>query len=430
MDVALDPWAIKVLKIQPPSGILSATVRHHPSILKTIEATLADVDMMLPYLATRRPNLIRNGDFQEVDAKGILVGWKLYAWHAADRECTVETKDASAPARFLRINNLKPTGTVGIYSSRFSLAPGQEVTFLARLAADRAGVKARVALVGQRHIAQTYTVDTSWREVSYVWPKEQSAALGQGAKLRAEIHNDGGGALLVDNVRVVDSTFLNYPESVATEQAIADVLNARRDENLCRAFTALSNPRITRLLDALKHRRAGNEWLLLGPFDSAKGGLAGAYPPETDYLNGADLSAATYTGKENRTFKGIHDWTIKNAGAPDYIDLVSAIGPFDYSEAFAATNFYSEANQKANLLIGADDGVKVWLNGVAVFTKTGERAAKPGEFVVPVALRRGWNRVLVKVENIEKDFGFYFTVADESAKRIPGIRYAVKPPSP
>jgi hypothetical protein len=426
----LEGWSIKVLKIQPPTGVLGATVHPDAAALRAIETTMRDIDAMLPYLATRRPNLVPNGDFEQVDTKGILVGWKLYGWHLAEAECTTEAKETPTPSRYLRIDNSKRGDTVGLFSPQFAVAPGREYTFLARMAADRASVRARLALVGEKYVGQKFALDTSWREVSFVWPAAQSATLSVGARMRAEIHNDGRGVLFVDDVRLVDSTFVNYADSAATEQAVTDAQKARDQGSLYQTFIALSNPRITKLLDTLRRRRAGNEWLLLGPFDSAAGGLDGAYPPETHFLKGADLSSTTYVGKDKRQVKGISDWTIKNAGAPDYIDLAASVGPFDHSEAFAFTNVYSEANRKALFLVGSDDGVKVWLNGAVVFTKAGERAAKPGEFSVPVTLRRGWNRVLVKVENIEKDWGFFFTLADEGGKRLAGAKYCVRLSNP
>jgi hypothetical protein len=440
VPLELDGWTIKVLKIQPPVGVLGAVVHPDPAVQKELEAMMRNLDAMLPYIATRRPNLVPNGDFEQVDAKGFPINWKLYGWHTTDLECTTETKEGPPTARYLRINNAKRRnaawttagsgGTAGVYSARFSLAPGREYTLLARLAADRLGMKARLALVGGAEAvpaspvrnpygarafpSQSVVVDTNWREVSLVWAAAQTASLPQGVKARVEVHNAGRGALSVDDVRVVDSTFMNYTDSAATEQVVATALKTQG--GLYQRFQALSDARITRVLEMQRKRGVGNEWLLLGPFDSGAGGLGGAYPPETDFLTGADLTTAKYVGKDGREVKPMLDWTIKNAGAPDYVDLAASVGPFDHSEAFAFTQIYSDANRTAKLLIGCDDGIKVWLNDAVVFSMGGERAAKPGEFRAAVALRRGWNRVLVKVENIEKDWGFFFTLADESGK--------------
>ncbi len=422
----LAPWSVKALRIEPPAVVRGASVVPDEAAVDAVEEILRDVEVMLPHLATRRPNLIRNGTFEEVDAGGFPIGWKLYGWHTADLLCTTEVRE-SPPGRVLRLDNSKRGRTAGLYTGKFAPAPGREYAFLARMAADRAGLKARLALVGEKYLGQTFVVDTGWREVSLVWPVSQTSRLPQGTKARAEIHNDGQGALFADDVRAVDSTFMNYGDSVAAEQAVADVMKMRDTGSLYRTFAALANPRIVRLAETARKRRVGNEWLLLGPFDSAAGGLNGVYPPEADFLKGADLQKASYVGKENRDIKALLDWTIKNAGAPDYVDLAVSIGPFDFSEGFAFTQIYSDANKRASFLIGSDDGVKVWLNDAAVFTKPGERAAKAGEFNVPVTLKSGWNRVLVKVENIEKDWGFFFSVADERGKRVVGTHYRVQP---
>ncbi|MGC4006454.1 MAG: c-type cytochrome [Pirellulales bacterium] len=59
----------------------------------------------------------------------------------------------------------------------------------------------------------------------------------------------------------------------------------------------------------------------------------------------------------------------------------------------------SLTDQKAKLLIGSDDGCKVWLNGTEIFRNDASRALAFGQETLPVELKRGRNVVVVKVVN-------------------------------
>ena len=56
--------------------------------------------------------------------------------------------------------------------------------------------------------------------------------------------------------------------------------------------------------------------------------------------------------------------------------------------------------------------------------------AAPGQDVIPCTLRRGWNEVLVKVENGEADWGFYFELLDaEGNSMLEAVKIAIEPPA-
>lgn len=58
---------------------------------------------------------------------------------------------------------------------------------------------------------------------------------------------------------------------------------------------------------------------------------------------------------------------------------------------------YSPAAQAARLDIGTDDGVKAWLNGQVVHESNVNRAPAPAQDKVKVSLKKGWNRLMLKV---------------------------------
>lgn len=65
--------------------------------------------------------------------------------------------------------------------------------------------------------------------------------------------------------------------------------------------------------------------------------------------------------------------------------------------AYLRTRIGSPKEQKAQLELGSDDGVKVWLNGELVHANNATRPAEPGQDKVDVTLKEGWNPLLVKL---------------------------------
>lgn len=65
--------------------------------------------------------------------------------------------------------------------------------------------------------------------------------------------------------------------------------------------------------------------------------------------------------------------------------------------AYLRARVWSPKEQKAQLELGSDDGVKVWLNGQLVHANNVIRPAEPGQDKAPVTLKEGWNPLLVKL---------------------------------
>jgi hypothetical protein len=69
----------------------------------------------------------------------------------------------------------------------------------------------------------------------------------------------------------------------------------------------------------------------------------------------------------------------------------------DERVAYLKTQLTSERDQEAQLEIGSDDGVKVWLNGKVVDANNVIRPCTPGDDKVKVKLNHGVNLLLLKV---------------------------------
>jgi hypothetical protein len=69
-------------------------------------------------------------------------------------------------------------------------------------------------------------------------------------------------------------------------------------------------------------------------------------------------------------------------------------------------------------MLGTDDGAKLWVRDELIYTSRAHRAALPEQDKVKVQLKKGPNKLLLKINNGNGDHGFYFTVlAEQELKR-------------
>lgn len=154
-------------------------------------------------------------------------------------------------------------------------------------------------------------------------------------------------------------------------------------------------------------------WHVIGPFDN-RGGMEGldiVYPPEKAF----DLKGS-YPGKVGKV-----SWRTIRPAANGYVDLQAFHGPYAAdSVSYLAQEIESPDDQEATVLLGSDDGAKVWVNGVLVHTSRQTRAAVPEQDTFKVQLRKGVNRVLLKINNGDGPHGFYFTLLTEQEVKVNG----------
>jgi putative heme-binding domain-containing protein len=149
---------------------------------------------------------------------------------------------------------------------------------------------------------------------------------------------------------------------------------------------------------------------LAGPFPDGDGGFRTVHPPE---IGPIDLTAAyAAAGKELA-------WKEESPGRLN--ELSRHYGPCDRSSFYVYFRLESVNRSRAQLLLGSDDGVKVWHNGKAVWSNDVERGALPLQDVVPLDLQPGGNDLLLRVRNIRGDCGLYlnFRAAPGVVARLP-----------
>jgi hypothetical protein len=98
------------------------------------------------------------------------------------------------------------------------------------------------------------------------------------------------------------------------------------------------------------------------------------------------------------------------------------------SASYAHTYIYSPTTRFGKLLIGSDDGIKIWLNSENVYTNDRYGGWNPDEFEVDVILYQGWNNLLCK---ISQDGGTYYQsirITDPNYNTFDDLKYQINNP--
>ena len=162
-------------------------------------------------------------------------------------------------------------------------------------------------------------------------------------------------------------------------------------------------------------RRYIPDWHIVGPFpnlrktESDRRGLDSIYLPELS----VDLNTM-YTGKNGQSIR----WKSITTPENGYIDLTTQMTPYELSVCYAVTYVYAPAPEHSSLLIGTDDGAKVFFNNKQFYRYLGVRVAEPDQAEIPLDFLPGWNKVLLKIENNMGGFGFYARLLDRDSSLI------------
>jgi hypothetical protein len=156
------------------------------------------------------------------------------------------------------------------------------------------------------------------------------------------------------------------------------------------------------------------DWLVLGPYqyDADKFGGEWGGQDATDVAFVKDESALT--PKEGTRVEG-KAW--KRYRSEAHVDLDSFYDGIEYAVAYLGTYVYSPAKIKnCTLYIGSDDYIKVYINEKLVHTYKEERRAAEmdNDEVTGITLKKGWNKIVVKVVDVVFDWAIYLRFADSN----------------
>jgi len=96
--------------------------------------------------------------------------------------------------------------------------------------------------------------------------------------------------------------------------------------------------------------------------------------------------------------------------------------------SYAHVYVYSPTSRFAKLLLGADDGVKVWLNGVNVCTKDYYTSWSPDKYEIDVTLKEGWNSLLCKISQESGDYKLSARFTDTNYNVFNDLKYQINNP--
>ncbi len=159
------------------------------------------------------------------------------------------------------------------------------------------------------------------------------------------------------------------------------------------------------------------QWLVLGTFDDppAKDVWWDYEGFHRDYLEAAG-GETQVRFKKDQTIAGRK--VIPSAAKNGMIDFLWLYPKSNNTVAYAYLEISSPRAQKVALKLGSDDGIKVWLNGALIWSNHSHWMVVPDHEAVAADLKRGVNRLLVKVEQMGGGWGFSArmrSLADEAA---------------
>ncbi len=159
-----------------------------------------------------------------------------------------------------------------------------------------------------------------------------------------------------------------------------------------------------------------DSWWIAGPFDNGPGdtGLDTLWPAEK--AQPIDRTAK-FVGKHQVTVP----WRTVRTNTEGYVDLQAFYGrDSNQVTSILYRGIESPIDQEGTLLLGNDDGVKVFLNGKEIFVNRDHFAATRERHKIPVRLNKGRNDVLIKIVNGDGPYGFYFNLlAEQELKLLP-----------
>ena len=117
-----------------------------------------------------------------------------------------------------------------------------------------------------------------------------------------------------------------------------------------------------------------------------------------------------------RTFEGINGKTIRwsevTTEADGFLDLNKNIGDGDIAVGYTLTHVYAPKATELVLLLGSDDAITLWLNGIEIHRNDVIRPTIPDQHVIPCQMEVGWNTIISKTSRNGGYWGFYLRFAD------------------
>jgi len=148
--------------------------------------------------------------------------------------------------------------------------------------------------------------------------------------------------------------------------------------------------------------------------DAGGEGLARAYPPEEGAVPGGP-------GAEEMNWQDIR---FRN-GSCDLRDLFGADAKG--ALAYAWMRLKCPEQTRARLYLRNRDGMAAWVNGKEILRDGEGLGWMPGEHMVKVTLRKGWNAVLLKLQQRDGDWRFSARFTASNGAPLEGLTFSTQP---
>ncbi len=188
-----------------------------------------------------------------------------------------------------------------------------------------------------------------------------------------------------------------------------DVIAALTEDELIDLVAYLETLKVSALTPDAFH--------IVGPFpakdmdaalDTEFGPEKGAFDPKAAFPPAADGRKTPLIG-----------WKTIRPDGKGYFDLAAMHGDAgNNSASYMYVEIESPVEQAGEVLLGPDDGAKLWVNGKDVHTSREAKAATPEAHKVGVKLVKGKNTVLLKVANGNNPHGFYFSLTSAEETKV------------
>jgi len=156
-----------------------------------------------------------------------------------------------------------------------------------------------------------------------------------------------------------------------------------------------------------------SDWRVIGPFASERGPTGGPGHGMTT-ASGPEPGGSDFTGDQGQALQWLRPDT-----SDEYINLHQLTGAYNWRVSYAATTIESDRGQAAVLRFGVDYWARLWLNGQRVFELVeGHGPPCPAQYTVPIQLRAGANRLLVKIHAGSAGNGFWLAISDPGNLRV------------
>ncbi|MBC8184513.1 DUF4838 domain-containing protein [candidate division KSB1 bacterium] len=153
-------------------------------------------------------------------------------------------------------------------------------------------------------------------------------------------------------------------------------------------------------------------WLLCGPFplQSVEDGASELYHLpgfNTDFLeaHGGEKNLKVKDGQVEK-YENISATWFSFTTSDSIINLDEAVSKRSFVLAYGFREIESPKDQVVFLALGTNDGGRLWVNGERVWDFPEGRGLVPDSDIIPVLLRKGQNRILIKVEERGNKWGF------------------------